>query len=295
VLEINHWLLQTLIFKTRNIKEAYPLAVETAVEARKPEYADMQEHICVYQDLILTYIDTDPIGHEKLIEEAVDYMQEQVGNRNIQCRLCLQGLRCDFEIERGNLDQGEEECHRQMSLAENNAHRHHHQTQIYTSLMQIAYLRGDWDEMMTYAGIAVEMSGGDEDLIVDYCTCLLGQAFVYAKQGETAAAETTYTRAIAAAERTGTVMSKLYYDLLRAYHEQNGDDEAILRVTDHELDEIDDKGQLYRESAARIARCSALKRLGRLTDYDLQAAREVIVTLKAPQQFSEALEELTSR
>ncbi|MEO0562745.1 MAG: hypothetical protein AAF125_11570 [Chloroflexota bacterium] len=292
LLEFNHWLLQTLIFKTRDIKQALPLAMETAVEARKDKYKDMQEHICVYQDLILTYLDTDPVGHETVIEEALDYMQAEVADQQIQCRTCLQGLRSDFEFARadGDYTRAVEEANRQISVAEGFFwSRAHHQSFAYALLARIAYEREDWDAMMDAAHTAVEISGSKRDVLTNACIANLALAIGYYQRDQHEDADRHFQKATFDARSTSALMPPDYYDLLRAYHERRGADDLALLVTDTELAEIEDLGLLYREARVNVVRCELLARLGKLTTNDRDRATVAIEQLKAPAKLHDRL------
>ena len=293
VLEYNHWILQTLIFKLRDIKKAYPLAVEMAVEARKEIYQHQREHICTYQDLILTYMGSDPLGHEQLIEEALDYMQGEIGNRKIQCRLCLQGLRCEFETERGDYDAARLAIDTQMAMAENDFSRDHHQAQAYTTQMTIAFRENDTAAMQEAAQLGLERTRGKEDLLADFCIGEMTLAYVYEKQGDTATSDIHYQRAASDAEGSSVLMPGDYYEIARGVHTLRGDHAAVVRLADNELAQTKGLGLAHRESKIHLARCTALKALGKLADADINAAQTAINALKAPDVARAQLRTLT--
>ncbi|MEO0562744.1 MAG: hypothetical protein AAF125_11565 [Chloroflexota bacterium] len=296
VLEFNHWLLQTLIFKTRDIKQALPLAMQTAVEARKEKYADMEEHICVYQDLTLTCLEADPLGHGPMIEEALDYMQTEIGNQRVQCRFCFASLRSDLAFERGDHEATITETQRTIAVAEqaDDHSRPYYHAYAYVTLLRVAYAREDWDRLIELSHIAIDYSEGDDDVIENLCTALMGLAVGYDATERADEADKYARRAAFEAGRTGALMDRGYYDLLRGFHARRGNHDTVLAISETELEEIEGLGQHYRAALAHLARCETLAIMGKLTAADRDAANSAIDSLKAPDALRARLDALFS-
>src|SRR5262249_3144439 len=78
VMLFDHGRLQALSGIARDYAAALELAVRCAVEARKPVYAQLPQRVCLHEDLIDSYVATDPMGYAPRIEEALEYMAREV-------------------------------------------------------------------------------------------------------------------------------------------------------------------------------------------------------------------------
>src|SRR5689334_10793262 len=72
-----HWRVQVYISFKRDFVNANRYAVEAAIEARKPEYRNFREFVCVQNNLILVYEGIDPLGYADEIKEAIDFTIDQ--------------------------------------------------------------------------------------------------------------------------------------------------------------------------------------------------------------------------
>lgn len=292
VLYANHWILQTLIGTIRNYIGTLDLAIETAVEARKPQYQQMQEHICAYQDLILTYLGIDPLGNAKQIEEAIQYMSAEITS-DIQCRFCLQGLRCEFEIISGRLEQAEIASEQYISIAEKMGWgRNHHQAFAYMYLCEIAFINNDWKVLQGYATVGLEKAIA-RDSIAEKIFFVACQALASRKMGDDVRAREFYYQAISLAKDTDVTMHHQYFEVLCAYHEMVGDFQDALKLVEYELSFLTIRGQLYTEARSRIHQCRLLKKLSKPFENEQKAAEDVCKKLKKPQQLLEELNDLS--
>ncbi|MEO8609257.1 MAG: hypothetical protein ABI690_15305 [Chloroflexota bacterium] len=297
VLFMNHWILQTLIFHVEDLKTAYDLAVKTAIEARKPQYAHMQEHICTQQDLILTYLGMDPEGHEHLIDEAIKFMAQEITGP-MQCRFCLQELRCSFEVARGKIDDAQAETNRYLSMADeatSSSHKRHHKTVAYASMCDVAYRQQDWTLLLNSALQGELLSAGEDQHVERHAYFVACQALAQRKLGAEDQANLAYRRAtMQASEITGMTLPRGFYDTLCLYNEATGAWDAALKLRDRQLAEIADKGQPYWESRVRLERIRLLKALGQPIADDAAATRPVIGRLKRSDKFTAELDRLTA-
>jgi hypothetical protein len=282
VLFANHWILQTLIGTIRTYNGTLQLAIETAVEARKPHYQDMQEHICVYQDLILSYMGIDPLGNATQIEDAINYMSAEITS-NIQCRACLQGLRCEFEIVSGRLERAENACEQYFSVAGTLGWgKTHHEAFAYMYLCEIAFIRQDWQQLQAYA-LKGQSKAISRETVAEKILFTAYQALAARKMGNDIHAWHFYYQATTAANDTDVTMHHQYYVVLCEYHEMAGSFEEVLKLVEYELSFLVKRGQYYTEALSRIHQCKLLKKLERPFKQERQAAEAVCMKLKNPQ------------
>jgi hypothetical protein len=295
VLYMNHWILQTLINRVQDYKTAYDLSVKAAIEARKPQYAHMQEHICAQQDLILSYLGMDPEGHEALIDDAIRFMASEISGRPIQCRFCLQEIRCSFEVARGQIDEALAECNHYLSMADEpgNPHRRHHRTVALHSLCDAAYRKGDWTLLLNSASQGEILAANDSTFAQTNCFFAGCQALARLKLGEVDQAQQMYRRALSlAAALPGNTMVFGYYDVMCMYNEHIGDIDAALHLRDLQLAEVVNKSQLFWEARVRLERIRLLKALGQPIAEAAADTRPVIGQLKRGDKLLAELDRL---
>ena len=106
VLFFDHWRLQALMHFKYDYRAVRDLAIQATLEARKPQYAQLPQRLCLHEDLIFAYVGTDPEGHAEQIQQALDYMRQEVST-DLECRFCVQNCRSEFAMQRGKLDEAE--------------------------------------------------------------------------------------------------------------------------------------------------------------------------------------------
>lgn len=288
ILHMNHWILQKLIFHKRDYQRAYELAIATALEARKPAYAQLQDHICVQQDLIFSYLGTDPHGNAPVIEDAIAYMDSQISG-NIGCRYCWHELKSSFYLATGNIKQAKTASQEYLEISEGGWYRSHHGAIACSVLCEVAYREQAWDDLHSYAQLGTEWIQDKNNLSYHVCALLASQVIALYHRGEHNAAAQLYRKTVMRAERAESDMLPVFYDMLCDYHRLTEDLQAALWWRQKQLGEIVGKGQKYQESRCRLDLARVLKELGRPYHDMLAEAREVIETLKIPKPLLEEL------
>lgn len=289
VLEIDHWTLQAMIYRAHNFTAALPLAVQATVEARKPQFRDMMERICVHDDMIGTYLGIDPQGYGAMIEQAMDYMQRETPP-GIQCTFCLQSYRASFALACGQYEEAARQISQYLAMSE---HFHHHLLSAQVMLCQYYFHQGQWEAMLKIAQQVEPDLLSDDGYLQDLCIVLAAQALGQRKQGDETAASLAYRRAVTKAASTRVPMEPVYFDLLTAYYEAAGGLEEAASLRQRQLDQMVGKGQHYWEARARLHRLSLLRRLGLPIESEIEPTRLVIQRLQQPEELLATLEELS--
>lgn len=289
VLTMSHWILQNLIHRLHDYNRAYDLAVQTALEARKPEHQHRQEHICVQEDLINTYIGIDPIGYSELIENALTYMEGEITTR-IQCRYCLLGARSSFEDACGNLERMKQAATRYMSESENYSH---HYSSSFASMCYYYYQLGDWETMLSYAERGEELNTG-HDYADTAAELIAAQALALRKLGREREAVNAYRRATNKAASTVVRKDDPYYDMLVDYHLAAGELDAASKLRERHLENLCGKGQIYWEAYYRLDYARLLKQLDCPYDEQIEAVKAILPKLRKPEKIRQMLDELVA-
>lgn len=285
VLLCDHWRLQTLIYAKQDFDAALDLAARCAVEVRKPAYAQLPQRVCLHEDLILAYIGRDPMGHARLIDDALDYMGAEIAPQ-FECRYCLQELRATFELERGRPEQATEAALRLLAMSPEARRRpNHYRAVAYALLCRIACHQSDWEALLTWAreGEEASRSVNEQDKVAEF---LAWQALATRRlSGDKLAAQRSYRLATTYAGRLGATPHRGYFDALSAYHALDGQLERALQVRRQQLAAIAGKGQLTNECRCRVACCQIRAQLGEPLDVELAGAREAAAKLADPTPF----------
>jgi hypothetical protein len=289
VLFYDHWRLQMLLWQKKDFAEALDLAVASALEARKPAFADLPQRICLQEDLINAYIGIDPVGHADLIGQALEFMGQEI-TPDLQCRFCLLGARAGFEMACGRHDEAQASGLRLFALADGEGNRHYI-VNACSRLCHVAFRAGDFTSLASWAE-AGEEAARQEDRQEDLCEFLMWQALLARREREEARARRLWARVRTRLGRLSVPPGEPYYDALCAYHEAGDDLESALNGREAELEHLAGKGRLDQECRARVERCRLLAGLGRLTAGDVEEARAAAGKLRQPQRYLAVLDSL---
>jgi hypothetical protein len=293
VLFFDHWRLQALLHFKYDYREVMDIAVQATLEARKPQYAELPQRVCLHEDLIYAYVGTDPEGHADRITQALEYMRQQVGPE-LDCRFCVQGCCAQFALQRRRLDEAQAASLQMLAMTDaerNRATADHYALDAYADLCAIALERGDWDALKEWAG-AGEETARRRDKQLELAKFLAWRAVLERRAGNEDAARRLLRGATSRAARLKAVPGEPYYDALCAYHEQGGEPGAALTVRDQELTAVAGKGRLTHEVRCRLKRCRLLAEMGLPLEDDLRAAREAAARLRHPEKYVEEIDRL---
>jgi hypothetical protein len=293
VLFFDHWRLQALLHFKSDYREVRDLAVQATLEARKPDYAQLPQRVCLHEDLIYAHVGTDPEGHADRIEQALEYMQGEVGP-DLECRYCVQTCCTQFALQRGRLDEAEAAGLRVLAMTDAEPDRgtaDHYAADAYCDLCAVAFARGDFAALREWAA-AGEEAARRRDKPLELARFLAWRALLERRAGREDVAQRLYRAAASRVARLKAVPAGSYYDALCAFHEHAGELEQALRVRDAELARIVGKGRLDHEARCRVERCRLLAQLGRPLESELAQAREAAGKLKYPQKYLDELKEM---
>jgi hypothetical protein len=293
VLFFDHWRLQALLHFKYDYRDVMDLAVQATLEARKPQYAQLPQRVCLHEDLIYAYVGTDPEGHADRISQALDYMQQHIGP-DLDCRYCVQGCCAQFALQRGRLDEAQVASLKMLAMTDEERSRataDHYALDAYADLCAVAFERGDWGALREWA-TAGEETARRRDKQLELAKFLAWRALLERRAGNEDTARRLFRAATSRAARLKAVPGESYYDALCAYHEQGGESGAALTVRDQELKTLAGKGRLTHETRCRLKRCRLLAQMGLPLEDDLRAAREAAAKLRHPEQYFEEIDRL---
>lgn len=278
VLFMNHWILQTQLFYSRDYKAASRLAVQAATQAANPIHADQMERICVYEDLIHAYVGTDPHGNTALIEDALAFMEREV-TPDLQCWHCTRGARTGFKIAVGDKDAAKTAALRYLRDSEGKTM--HHYASAHAEMCKVMHLDGDWAEMLQFATEAetlIKRTDGDPNGLLE---AMAAKPLALHHLGEPKRAEEAYGKARRKAEASATLPIH-YYEFACAYLHAVDKTAAALDLRLRQLNDMQGKGQPYWQADCHLHIARLRKYLGQPYAADLEAARTLAAELRLP-------------
>lgn len=275
--------VHALLHFAQDYRDVLDLAVRNALELRKPGLGTFPRRLTIHGDLVSAYLGIDPLGYAEPVRQALAYLDAEVPPEGDD-RYLLLGSQRQFALERGDLAEGERLTRRSLALAAEDDHpgrARHFQVFAYSGLTEIAWRQGDWAllEESARLGEAVAAEVGHK---VEQAGLGLWRALAARRAGREAEATAHHRRAAARLRHMGMPPDCSYRDAECAFHEAAGDLAQALAVRDAELAAIAGRGRHAYETACRVKRAWLRRRLGALTDADLDEARAAAGRLRDP-------------
>ena len=260
VLFFEEWCGTALLHFKRDYRNVLDLVVRSALEARKPQYAQYPGRLGVFDNLIAAYLGIDPAGYAEPVRQAMDYLDGELSPEPSSQRYLLLARRRIFSLELEQIDEALEYSQQELALADSDRDRtraEHFQAFIYCALCMIAHVRGEWDNLADWAtvGDTITRRVGHQ---VELSELLAWRAVSARKAGEEERALRLYRSAYARMKAQRMPPTRGFYEGLCAYHDLSGDLPAMLAVRDRELKDVSGWGRFLSEVRCRIQRCRLL-------------------------------------
>lgn len=295
VLFVDHWRLQVLLHYKKDYREVLDIAVQAALESRKPEYANLPQRICLHEDLINSYLGTDPIGYSRELENALDYMQAEV-SEEAECRYCIGNCRTEHQLLQNDLEAAEHSSRITLQMADGDPNRstaEHHAAEVCGYLCVISHRREDWQAMEEWAEQGEELAKGQERPLT-VANMMMWRALADRMQGREEDAQKRRRLALKRLKRVNSTPSGDFFDALCAFHLQKDNFEKAAKARRHECKLLKDKGRFYAECRATLALAQLLAQLGEPFEEELAHLENVAKKLRDPEPWHEEIAKLRS-
>lgn len=280
VMFCEHWKLQILMHRKKDYAAAQKLAVQAAVEVRKPQYASFPQKSCLYEDLINVYLGIDPEGYAAEIENALAYMKETVTPEK-ECWQCLHSLYAEFPAIRERWDEAAEPTLR--FLAESQAEEHH-LMYAYSSMCELMLEQKNLAKIGEFAELGMKLAeSNDKDYML--AEFLAWQGLAAYQAGQLDLARQKIGAAEYAAQALASVPTRATYKALCAYYQASGQLDKALQTRHHQWDKINGRGQLMGEFVCLREICTLLKQLGQPFEAEFDLAEQTAHQMKKPDRF----------
>lgn len=280
-----HWRVQIYLHYKRNYRDANRFAVETAVEARKPQYQNYQETICIQNDLVLVYSGIDPVGYATEIKEAIDFTIDQT-NPNMNCHYCLNHRMIDYYLSMGEKEKARDQTAKYFAITQTQTH---YRIQAYIKLCFFSSEDGAWSDVLELSrrGQEAARENDDESSWIELKSY---EALALQKLGKHDEAASAYQLMKMRAAGLKMVYADDYYDNSVAYQESCGDLQTALLEREKHLETFRDAGCYYWECLARLDKIRLLRLLEQDANEEITKLEQIAQYLKFPTIIMSRLE-----
>ena len=266
---------EVLLHDKMNYTHLLDHVVRTALEARKPLYAQHPLRFAALGHLAAVYLYTDPRGYAAEVRAALAHLQAELPDIR-QEHYVLVSRQCLFAEALGRLEEAIALGEKGQAMLEgdpNPENALHHRAGGYRDLCRLYFRRGDW-QALGEAAAAGEEAARQRQAKKPLAELLLWRAVWLRHEGDAEEAQRLCRRARSLMGRLGARPPENFIPARAAYHEQGGNLTTALRVRGRQLEQTVGRGMTAAECECHIERCRLLARLGRPLDGEMAAARQ---------------------
>jgi hypothetical protein len=293
VLLFDHWKVHTLIYHKCDFRDVLEFAVRNVLEVRKPIHLAFPMRMRVASDLVMAYLEIDPLGYSDEIVKAMDFLTTELTTEMDSSPYLLLECRRAFTFVQQQFDESRKLALSCLSRADTDPNRYtarHHTVATYSYLCRLAYELADWPGLRNWAALGEELAR-QLRYLHPLARFILWQAVVTDQEGDRTQAARLCRTAISRMARLGKQPSSDYFEAMAGFHEKRGEIAEALETREQELATIRGWGRLAQECDAMIKRCGLLARMGQLQPADVEEARQAAARLRKPARYLEELEE----
>lgn len=283
VMIYDHWRVTGLLFFQRDYRNVLDLAVQNALEVRKPQYDHFPLKFSILRDLVEAYVGIEPAAYLEPIQQTLELLARDAPKEGSD-RFLIHGTRRDLAIELRQFEEALEISQGFYELAEGMTPDSvaHHASFNCCGLCEIGWHLRDF-ELIEDAAKEGEEAARESKLKMELSGCLVWLAVVNRARDQEPDAIRLVRQGVGQVSRLQMPPDRGFYEALCAFHELAGEKEMILKVRRMELDAVKDHGRLSYESRTRNRICRLMKELGQPLGEELALAREAAGRLKKPE------------
>jgi hypothetical protein len=281
----DYWISEIFLYYKIDIAQGLDRSVKTAAEIRKSAFADCPCQGRIIRQLIDAYLEYDPVGYEKETSEALTYLENEVPLDEDTWR-AIPEQQASLMIALGRSEDAWKWALVGLDRSSASDFRMMH---VYRKLCDIAYMRGQDDDIMKFALLGEGHAQHTQNSIRVQAAMALWQAYCHRKRGELEMATRRHAHAMQILHRQKASLVERYYDPLCAYLEADGQIDLAVEARARETEAAGAAHSPYREGEAHLQHCRLLKLSGRLDEASLATAQAVATRMRAPQIYLDRL------
>ena len=287
VLFFDYWRCILLWARLDDLHTAQRLGIQMTVDAKKPLFEQHPLVPRIYNQLVSIFTYVDPIGYEDRILELMSYLKGRSDiDEDIEYLLLANRANLYFALDQ--LDSAKDMALKSLHRI---SHRAYYAASAYSKLALYSYIRADYDLVGDYVEEGEDRARtAGRKLII--CEMLAWRALLALIDKDMQVAQSYYDLAISNRERIGTTPTFTYHDVMCDYLEKIGKINEALKLRDQQLATLTPSGLIHELCDCHLMRCRLLGRMGKLTENDLDNARNVADELLKPDRYLEKLAQI---
>ena len=296
VMIYGHWRVTGLLFFQRDYRNVLDLAVQNALEVRKPLYDTFPLKFSILRDLVEAYIGIEPAAYLDSVMQTLEILGKEAPEDGTD-RFLIHGSRRDLAIEMGQYDEALQLGRDFYALAESIGQPDsvdHHAAFNCCGMAEAAWHKRDF-VLIEESAREGERAARESKLKMELSGCLVWQAVAARAAGSEMEAVQLVRQGVNQVSRLQMPPDRGFFEALCAFHELAEEKEQILKVRRSELDAVKDRGRLGYESRTRNRICRILAEMFEPLDEELALAREAAQHLKKPEAALAELDQIAAR
>jgi hypothetical protein len=283
-----YWACEMLTYYVGDWQRGLDAATRLVAKLSQPRYVGCPVAGRAYITLMAIYYERDAYGYQKEINEMLNFMEKDIPMDEDTYQR-LQYFRAGMAYELEDYEASEAELYKYLNLARS-AFR---QQSAYNLLLRIEIARKHFDLALSHAE-QFEETAREGGLEMSIAEASLWQAALNRKTGDAVAGSSHLMRGLTRASNLGVIKSREYFDAVGGYHEVGGDWEKALALRDEQIQYLDGRNNPDFIGDAHLKRCHVLHRMGKLTEADLQAARNAALELRDQAHYAKLLADVAA-
>ena len=287
VMLYQHWEVHGTLYYNRDYHDVLDRAVRNALEVRKPKFAGFPQRVWIYNDLVNIYLNLDPRGYAVEIEQALSQAEGELTPEMDNSPYLLRCSRFNAASNQNRWDDALAIALRTHAIAQADPNRwtaDHFLINNFLFLCHVGHQLKQWSEVAAWAAAGEELAR-QRDYPRAVAVLLMWRAACAMRNGDKEAASRFQRTAASRMGRLKTPLTDDYYDALCTYHELTGNPERSMRLRDQQLQESIERGMIFREFEARLARLRLLREMGQPLEQDLSEARAATNKFRRPDLY----------
>jgi hypothetical protein len=282
-----YWVGEMLVFYLSRYEEGLDFVTRIVTKASQETYLNCPVRARVFITLIAAYYAIDALSYVDEMQAMIETMDRQIPlDDDTHAR--LYAYRAEIEILISLYDAAMQDALKYLEMSDMPAQ----EVQAYHILCSLTYLQHHDQQTLEYAYLMQQtamQSSSNELLVASYCW----QATMLSLKGEREEAERLFILGMAEANTLTLPDSQtILYGTCR-YYEARGEYEKLLAMWDKQIQLMNPRTpnrQTYFYTFLR--RCFVLRRLGRLSEADIEQTRQAALRMRKPEKYLARIDEL---
>lgn len=285
------WRLTTLTSDLCDFARAHPLAIELMVRVSKPEFQGHSDEASIWNNVLCTYVEVDPIGHRDDLERGFSHLDQKIAKGPVQERFVLNYRWVQYLCYTQRWKEAYDRAQHFQALVGRGRCSPWWQCWALFLLCKICNALEQVDFLADYAKEMVEKSQQGSQLVRTRAAGMIWLAVANRIRGKEREASRDFHEGMRYISNVSS-RDEICADAISKYYELANDWKAAIAVRDRELSAISKKGMSHRCCVVEIELCRLRLREGNISDADFRKARIAAEKMRVPSWYLNQIVEL---